>query len=98
MKLKLEKVVRTLSESSPIARKEHECHASLFITEGGRPDYFNCITDYRTYIKARNNRFKILEGQKYIRQNNVSDGDFYVFKAIPEMHKICVKYDLYPDY
>jgi hypothetical protein len=91
-------MVTVLSDSTPIARKEHNCDASLFITEGGRPDYFDCIDDYRAYIRAKQNRFKIQIGEKYIRQSNVTDGDFYCFKAIAEMHRICIKYDLYPDY
>ena len=84
-----------ISESTPIARKEHECNACLFLTGDIQPNYFDCIQDYRDYINARNNNFKIVKGQKYIRQAMVCDGDFHCAKSIPEIHQICIKYDLY---
>jgi len=88
---------KVLSESKPKARKQHDCNASLFITEGGKPDYFDCIQDYRDYINARNKRFKIEVGDIYIRQSMVCDGDFHCAKSIPEMHLLCIKYELYGD-
>ena len=40
---------------------------------------------------------KIIVGQKYIRQVNVFDGDFYEFKADIEMNDICRRLDLYEE-
>lgn len=87
-----------ISEQTPIAKKDYECMASLFLDGVGRPDFFDCISDYRAYIKARNNGFKVRKGEKYIRQFcRDSGGDTYTFIAIPEIHEICLKYDLYLD-
>lgn len=84
-----------LGESTPIAQKDYLCNASLFIDEGGKPDYFDCISDYRDYIKAKNNRFKVKKGDRYLRQVFISDGDFCNVANIPEIHRLCIKYELY---
>lgn len=90
-------MVTVIRETKPIARSQYECMASLFIREGGRPDYFRSIQDYRDYIIASRKSFKINKGDRYLYQVNVSYGDFYTFRAIPEIHAICIKYDLYPN-
>ena len=90
--------VRTLSQSTPIARKEHLCNASWFfcdydinIIRGAKYSF----SEWRAIIKARNNNWKIQKGQKYLNQRNVQEGQIYTFKAIPEIHDLCVKHDLY---
>ena len=90
-------MITVLNESNPKAKKDYECDASEFILENGKPDYFKSINEYRDYINAKNNRFKIKKGEIYLKQVNVQDGDFYVFRSIPSMHRICIKYDLYPE-
>jgi hypothetical protein len=84
-----------ISESNPRATKYFDCNACEFITMGGRPDFFDCAQDYRDYIKAKENNFKVIPGEKYIRQSMICDGDFHCAKSIPAIHKICIKYDLY---
>jgi len=37
-------------------------------------------------------------GDPYIRQFNKMDGDVFVWRAIPEIHAICCKYDLCSEY
>jgi hypothetical protein len=44
---------------------------------------------------AKANRYKIQKGQKYIRQCNANDGRLETFIAIPEVHAICMKYQVY---
>jgi hypothetical protein len=89
-------MITTLSEYYYIACKDYDCVACIWLNEVGRIDFFNLLSEYRSYLKAKSNGFKIREGEKYIVQNNVDNGTFYVFKAIPEIHDICLKYDLYP--
>ena len=85
-----------LKETKPVARKEHDCNASIILTLGGDPDFFDSISEYRSYIKARENGFKIQKGDRYINQVVISHSvGFYTFKAIPEIHAICLKYGLY---
>jgi len=88
-------MIRVLSESEPVARKEHDCMASEFILADGVNGFGYSFADLRIIAKAKKNKFKIIKGQKYIRQNNKFDGELYTFKAIPEMHQICLNYDLY---
>lgn len=87
--------IRVLSESTPTARKEHDCMACDFVFSHGIDGYGHSFAEKRALVKARKNAFKIKKGKKYIKQNNVLDGEFYTFKAIPEMHDICLKYGLY---
>lgn len=77
------------------ARKDHECMACLFLRDGIRDGDFT-FSEYRSIVRARQDGWKIKKGQSYIEQFNRGDG-VYVFKARPDIHKICLKYDLYPE-
>ena len=92
----MSRIIRT---SYPIANKEHECMASVWLTECGEsPSYLGMtISETKHWVKARQNRYKIIKGQKYLNTVQVWDGEFGVFKAIPEIHELCLKYDLYGD-
>lgn len=89
--------IRVLSESTPVARKEHGCDACDFIIEALGAVEFS-ISDMRKIVVARRNRWKIQPGQRYIRQFNTDGMDAWTFKAIPEMHELCIEYDLYPEW
>lgn len=88
-----------LKQTEPIARKEYWCMASEFITESGniRGSIFT-FSEWRAIINARENNYKIVKGQKYINQSVAYEGTVYTFKAIPEIHAICLKYNYYPQY
>ncbi len=88
-------MIRVLSESTPTARKPHDCMASEFILAHGVNGNGYSFSELRVVAKAKKNKFKIVKGQKYIRQNNTFEGELYTFKAIPEMHQICIDHDLY---
>lgn len=87
--------VTVLSELTPVARKKHRCMASEFILNYGINGFGYSFSELRSIAKARKNGYKIVKGQKYIRQNNICDNALYTFKAIPEMHEICLKYEHY---
>ncbi|AUR84038.1 hypothetical protein NVP1047O_24 [Vibrio phage 1.047.O._10N.286.55.F2] len=88
--------VEILSESSPVARKEHECMACEWLNNSGYATKEDLTEDeWKSYELASSNKWKIQKGQRYIRQNNKYDGYLYAFTAIPEIHSICLKYDLY---
>ena len=81
-------------ESNPKARKDHNCDACVFINESwGYVDF--SFSELRLIVKARRSNYKIKKGQYYTKQVNKFDGEIYTFKAIPEMHKICINHDLY---
>jgi hypothetical protein len=88
-------VITVLSESEPIARKQHNCSACEFILDCGVHGFGYTFAELRLIAKAKRNNYKIVKGQKYLKQNNVCDGEIYTFKAIPEMHELCLKYDHY---
>lgn len=85
----------TLNEKFPIAIKDHECMACTWILNGGIDGNGFSRDVLRVLAKARKNNWKILKGQEYIRQFNKQDGEVYTFKAIPEVHQICLDLDLY---
>ena len=87
--------VTILSESEPVARKDHNCMASDFILNQGVSGFGYSFSELRIIAKAKKNGYKIIKGQKYIKQNNIQCGDIYTFKAIPEMHEICLNHDHY---
>ena len=53
--------------------------------------------DWLIVEAVRSDRGKILPGTKYIYQVSVDGGEFWIFRARPEMDAICRKYDLYPE-
>ena len=89
-------MITVLSESNPKARKHHTCDACIWLLNG---DGWNgmgfSISELRSISRAKRNKWKIVPGQKYLRQNNIYDGELYTFKAIPEIDAICKNHDLY---
>lgn len=92
---------RLLSKSMPVARKKYDCMASEWIDNvllDNLHYYELTITELKQIIRARRQGWCILPGQQYVKLAIVmSDGFFYVFRAIPEMHQICLKHNIYPD-
>lgn len=85
-----------LSEHKPKARKDYFCDASRFIRDANCFDRFS-FTEKRIIVRARSNGYRIKKGEQYIKQFVVEGGDNWTFRAIPELHAICIKYDLYPE-
>ena len=88
-------MIEILSEREPIANKYHDCNACEFILSEWINGFGFTRSELRTLLKARNNKWRIVPGQKYIKQNIKSDDELYTFKAIHDVHDICLKYDLY---
>lgn len=88
-------MITVLSESTPIARKDHRCIACEWVFDAGHNIEDFSMREKRLLVKARKNKYKIVKGQKYIRQGNIQDGELYTFKAIPEIHQICLDHDIY---
>lgn len=85
-----------LAETRPVARKSYDCMAWPWIVEGIESD--DLTDDERLALEnARKKGFKILPGEKYIKQSLKDGADPYTFRAIPELHAICLKYELYLD-
>ena len=89
-------MIELIHESTPIARKEYSCNACDFLFEIDFWSELNLtFSDYREIVKARQHNYKILKGERYIRQFNKAEGHTYTFRAIPAIHRICVKLNLY---
>lgn len=87
--------IQILAESNPRAAKNHRCMASDFILANSINGYGYSFAELRVIAKAKKSKFRILKGEKYLNQRNKCDGDIYTFRAIPEMHAICLAHDLY---
>jgi hypothetical protein len=89
---------RNLKSEIHTARKNYRCDACNWLEiEELRRNFHLTISEWRSIIKARNNGYKILKGEKYEYNVNIQDGDFQVFRCIPEINDICLKYELYPE-
>ncbi len=88
-----------LRATNHIARKKYTCNACEWISEwighAGCYDYEFTYAELREIVKARRNAWSIVPGQEYIKQPQIYDGHFFVWRAIPAIHRICLKYDLY---
>jgi len=84
-----------LRNSNPTARKDYFCDACEYILNNGINGLGWTISELRIIVKAKRKGYKIIKGEKYIHQVGIYNGDFGVFKAIPEIHELCLKYDLY---
>ena len=90
----------TLSQSTPTARKDYPCDACVWLNEfGNLREIINeldlTFAQKRIIITVWNDGRKIREGTKYLKQNNKQSGKIYTFRAIPEIHDVCIKNDVY---
>lgn len=85
--------------SKPIARKQYNCDACRFILEAWCKADIETLTEDEqiAYQLAKSHNFKILPGERYIKQPQIYDGRFTTFRGIPNMNAICHKYKLYLD-
>lgn len=76
------------------ARKNYDCQACEWV--------INCLDisdltdeEIKLYETAKSEGFKVLKGQEYLKISGKWEGDFSVFRARPEIEKLCQKYNLY---
>lgn len=85
-----------LSESAPVARKTHMCNAYECIM-AGYADGMYTYAELRAIARVRRQGGKILPGQSFYKQVGIYGEEFYTYRAHPELHRICRKYDLFDD-
>lgn len=84
------------------AMKDYHCDACEYMLDFGSFNEF-CqgseltFAEKRSLVRAKQKKYKIYKGDSYLRQFLNQDGDSYEFKAIAEIHEICVKYKIYQD-
>ena len=81
----------------PIARKDYDCDASIWIYSGDITGEYYTFSELRQIVKAKRDGWKIKKGQKYIKQTLKDGGELFTFRAREDMHKICVDNDIYRD-
>lgn len=80
------------------ARKTYACDACVWLRENlPYIDTPLTISELRQIVKAKRNDWCIIPGQEYVKIVSVYADELSVFRAIPEIHHLCHKYDLYPD-
>lgn len=85
-----------LSEKTPKARKDYNCDAADWLINSGIIyEGQLSFSELRAVAIAKRKKWKILKGETYLYQANIWEGDFCTFKAIPAIHDICIKHDLY---
>lgn len=90
--------MRVIAGSRHVARKAHTCNACEWIENVVVDDlYYYKFTyaELREIVKARRNRWRIMPGQEYVRQVQIYDNGIYTWRAIPAIHAICLKHDIY---
>ena len=81
------------NESKPSARKAYECDACEWLINVGTDDLSE--DELTLYEQAKNESFSIQPGQTYVKVEGIWDGEFTVFRARPEIHELCIKYNIY---
>lgn len=83
-----------ISESRCKARKAHSCMAYEYLNGFG-VELELTYAEKRAIVRAKLNGGKIQPGEEYIRQFMDWDGEKGTYKAIPAIHDICIKYDVF---
>ena len=93
--------MRTISESEPVARKNYGCDACVWLTEYDWKELISLgltFAERRAVIKARQNGWRIMKGEKHLQATIIGcENEIISWRAIPEIHAICLKYDIYED-
>lgn len=88
-----------MTTTKQMARKKYTCNACEWISEWiehpGCYDYEFTYAELREIVKARRNYWSIVPGQEYIKEMQNYDGYLTTWRAIPAIHALCLKYDLY---
>lgn len=90
-------VIRDISVKS--ARKERHCDATNWLWESGLAQGLKTpftFSELRLIVLAKRDNSKIKIGQPYIKQISIQEDEFCIFSAREEMHKLCLKYHIYP--
>lgn len=85
-----------LKQTKQKARKAFSCDACYWIRECGNWGWLT-FSELRIVAKAKQREWKIHPGDEYIYQFLVDGSDRWSFRAIPEIHDICIRHDLYPE-
>jgi len=84
-----------VEETYPIARKEYECNAFVWLGQDEPTSWGMTFSEYRDFIKARKNKGMIKIGEQYTKQILKFDGELHTTRSITSIHKICSRVGAY---
>lgn len=90
-------MITVIHESTPVARKQYRCDACERIIDAVNDGRFT-FAEYRKIVRAKRQGWQIQPGQKYVKQFNTDGRDVWTYRAIPEMHELCIEHDLFDDW
>lgn len=80
----------------PKARKDYPCDAWGWLSNCDCQEFSTLtFSERKSIVKAKRNSFKIKRGEIMYKCSGRFDGEFTIFRAIPELDAICKKYDIY---
>lgn len=79
------------------ANKDHPCSACEWFGQSNFGQSDVTADEWQEIKSAEADGWKVKRGMQYIRQAVKHDGEVCVLKFRPEIHAICLKYDLYPE-
>ena len=88
-------MITVLNESNPKAKRDMTCDAAPWVLDAIDGGVIFTFSELRAIAKHKKCKFIIKKGDTYIKQNNKMDGNFYTFRAIIDLHDMCIKYNLY---
>jgi len=80
------------------ARKRHNCDAWEHYCNSSYGDNEFTPDELEVIKGVQSDGGQILPGMQYVYQSSVDADGFCEFRARPDMHAICLKYNLYPDW
>lgn len=93
-------MITILQQSQRKAAKNYHCDACSFLFNEDISDLKLTFSEKLAVVRARNNGYKIMKGESYIYQFNRDDNgrEAWTYRAIPEIHEICIKYELFSNW
>ena len=92
----------TLESRIKKARKDHVCDACSWLLDRVNANAedivldLDCTDEEKAALeRAEANGWKVKKGDKYWYWKGVFDGQISESHSIPEIHEICIKYDIY---
>ena len=85
------------TDSEPKAQKEYPCDAWESFLRSSYAEFDFSPKDWAVIQEAKVEGGRILIGSQYLKRKGLWEGAASTFRARMDLHKICLKYDLYDD-
>lgn len=86
---------KVIAEQTRIAHKAYEDMASVWLTNSDVQASELTFAERRAVVRARRDGWNIKPGQRYLDQSFKQDGEVMRIRYRPDIHRICIRLDLY---